>query len=60
MQIEFGNVIPEVLAMIKSGEYALQAALRKTKDSTIQNLDGISVTGYTGTFSGSRIAKLRW
>lgn len=60
MQIEFGNVIPEILTMIKSGEYALQAALRKTKDSTIQNLDGISVTGYTGTFSGSRIAKLRW
>jgi hypothetical protein len=59
MQIEFGNVIPEVLQMLKSGQYALQAALRKTKDADSKSVDTISISGAYVTHSGDRIAKLR-
>lgn len=58
MTIEFGNVIPEVLHMIKSGEYALQAAVRKTKDSDAKTIESIGVTGAYVKHSNGKIAKL--
>jgi hypothetical protein len=29
LTVEFGNVIPEIMTLLKSGEYAMQAAIRK-------------------------------
>lgn len=45
MTVEFGNIAPEVLQLIKSGEYALQAAVRKDSVSTSKDVDLISIGG---------------
>lgn len=60
MQIEFGNVIPEIMNLLKSGEYAMQAAIRKTKPIKETGITDVSPTGTTATMPGGDIVKIRW
>lgn len=60
MEIEFGNVIPEVLNMLKSGEYALQAAVRKTPAFDTKSVQTLSVTGKTARRYNGSVVELRW
>lgn len=59
-EIEFGNVIPEVLHMLKSGEYALQAAVRKTAPFTAGGVDQLSISGKTGMWKQNTRVRLSW
>lgn len=45
MEIEFGNVSPEILHMLKSGDYALQAAVRKDDVNTRKDVQLVSIGG---------------
>lgn len=60
MEIEFGNVIPEIMNLLKSGEYALQAAVRKTPKFDTNSLQSISVTGKTARKFNGELQRLRW
>lgn len=60
MQIEFGNVIPEIMNLLKSGEYAMQAAIRKTKPIKETKITDVSPTGTTAVMSSGDIVKIRW
>jgi hypothetical protein len=60
MEIEFGNVIPEIMNLLKSGEYALQAAVRKSPKFDTNSLQTISVTGKTARKFNGDVVELRW
>ena len=45
LTVEFGNVAPEVLHMLKSGDYALQAAIRKDDALTSVSVGTVSLGG---------------
>lgn len=60
IEIEFGNVIPEVLQMLKSGEYALQAAVRKSAPLAKEQITDLSVSGRMGKTSNDKLVRLVW
>lgn len=61
MEVEFGNVTPETIAMLKSGEYALQAAVKKHEKFKETDLSYVSVSGKTGVYGpGNTQIKLVW
>lgn len=61
MEVEFGNVTPETIAMLKSGEYALQAAVKKHEKFKETDLSSISISGKTGVYGpGNTQIKLVW
>lgn len=59
LHIEFGNVIPEVLYMLKSGEYALQAAVRKNTPFTHDETRIQSISGKIASWKNSYV-RLSW
>jgi hypothetical protein len=60
MTIEFGNVIPEVLNMLKSGEYALQAALRKQGTTETEEIKTLSMSGKLAKTTLDRDVRINW
>lgn len=60
MTIEFGNVVPEILNMLKSGEYALQAAIRKQGTTDAEDVDSLSLSGKIATTTKGRAVKIHW
>lgn len=60
IEIEFGNVDGEIMQMLKSGEYALQAALRKTLPPKSESLGNISLKGTVFTSSTGARRRIKW
>ncbi len=61
LEIEFGNVVPEVLNLLKSGEYALQAAIRKTPVYESKPADGVSISGKLVSYNnGKNKLRVNW
>lgn len=51
LTVEFGNVVPEVMTLLKSGEYAMQAAIRKQPAQK-------TIDTYNSSLSG-KVAKIK-
>lgn len=60
LEIEFGNVVPEVLNLLKSGEYALQAAIRKTPVNATQDANSMSLTGSLVSYKDGKKTRVSW
>lgn len=61
IHVEFGNVVPEVLTLLKSGEYAMQAAIRKQETPKTIDTINSSLSGKVAQSTRTgKVTRLVW